>query len=138
MKKIEIEGTTKTIMYEAIDGTRFNNEAECVKYDNTALAVIKSRLKFIKKTDLCEVAYGYEDYTVEVISGSKDNIMMYISLGKWNYDKRKEAAIKEFENFDEKNDVCVIIFDCDDFMFSALPKTKFLEQISKALEPNNE
>ena len=52
MKKVEIEGTTKTIMYEAIDGTRFNNEAECVKYDNTALAVIKSRLKFIKKTDL--------------------------------------------------------------------------------------
>ena len=46
MKEIKVtESVEKVVAYEAIDGTRFNDKDECLKYDNTAGAVIKAEFK---------------------------------------------------------------------------------------------
>lgn len=40
MKRVEIKETVSKYVWEAIDGTKFNSEEECKKYDNSAEAVL--------------------------------------------------------------------------------------------------
>lgn len=45
MKEIKKQRVSYDISWEAIDGTSFNNEEECRKYENTARMVLWARLK---------------------------------------------------------------------------------------------
>lgn len=46
MKEIKVTETVeKVVGYEAIDGRRFDDESECIKYDKTAGAVITAEFK---------------------------------------------------------------------------------------------
>lgn len=44
MKKIKEEVKSYNIFYEAVDGTKFYNEDECMKYEASAIGVLKGRL----------------------------------------------------------------------------------------------
>lgn len=67
MKEITKELTTKYTVYQAVDGTEFSQKEECVKYEKSALGVLRGK---IKKLTICEpqdawmLMGGYDDHQV--------------------------------------------------------------------------
>lgn len=58
-KTIERTEVIRETVYEAIDGTIFNNEEECRSYDGTCIAIIKARFfAFSKEADPNSKAYN--------------------------------------------------------------------------------
>lgn len=78
MKEIKVEVTTYKTEYEAADGTRFESEYECKKYENSAALVLLSRLNIIK--DHYNISQNFEfidicdenTYCVVVLRDEKD------------------------------------------------------------------
>lgn len=71
MKEVVIEKIVKETQYEAIDGTIFEDREECIKYENTARALVLSRynklvLKRLSEAEL--LGNGSDDGEMEIIS----------------------------------------------------------------------
>ena len=70
MKPIEIEKVTKVTHYEAIDGTTFTTEEECVKYEDTAKCVLLTKYKpLVKRTaSECDIFNtGSDEYMIDIL-----------------------------------------------------------------------
>ena len=67
MKEITKETSTKYTVYQAVDGTEFTQKEECAKYENSALGVLRGK---IKRLTICEpqdawtLMGGYDDHQV--------------------------------------------------------------------------
>lgn len=71
MKEITITKTWNEVIYQAIDGTKFTSKDECIKYDNTAKAVIMSEYNelIISRTNEYELlGMGNSDTRIDVVS----------------------------------------------------------------------
>lgn len=71
MKEITITKTLNEVIYQAIDGTKFTSKDECIKYDNTAKAVIMSEYNelIISRTNEYELlGMGNSDTIIDVVS----------------------------------------------------------------------
>ena len=66
MKEITKERVQKYTVYEALDGTEFNDKAECEKYDESAKGVLMARIAklIVGKGDAWDIMGGYEDHDV--------------------------------------------------------------------------
>lgn len=104
MKEVKVEKITYTTEYEAIDGTRFSDKLECIKYDNSAKAVLKEKLnrftvKQISENDLYGI--GSEEYDYVILKPTnqqdRDYILQYFSLVNTSssYDANKKKLIEE-------------------------------------------
>ena len=94
MKPIEIEKVTKVTHYEAIDGTTFTTEEECVKYEDTAKCVLLTKYKpLVKRTaSECDIFNtGSEEYMVDILQylSSESDIDILIQLNRLYYSGRK-------------------------------------------------
>lgn len=70
MKEITITKTWNEVIYQAIDGTKFTSKDECIKYDNTAKAVIMSEYNelIISRTNEYELlGMGNSDTSIDVV-----------------------------------------------------------------------
>ena len=115
MKPIEIEKVTKVTRYEAIDGTTFATEEECVKYEDTAKCVLLTKYKpLVKRTaSECDIFNtGSDEYMIDILqylsSESDIDILiqlhkLYCSSRKFNddfYDKMRSKLEKCLKNRD--------------------------------------
>ena len=115
MKPIEIEKVTKVTHYEAIDGTTFTTEEECVKYEDTAKCVLLTKYKpLVKRTaSECDIFNtGSDEYMIDILqylsSESDIDILiqlhkLYCSSRKFNddfYDKMRSKLEKCLKNRD--------------------------------------
>lgn len=87
MKPIEIEKVTKVTHYEAIDGTTFTTEEECVKYEDTAKCVLLTKYKpLVKRTaSECDIFNtGSDEYMIDILQylSSESDIDILIQLHK--------------------------------------------------------
>lgn len=87
MKPIEIEKVTKVTRYEAIDGTTFTTEEECVKYEDTAKCVLLTKYKpLVKRTaSECDIFNtGSDEYMIDILQylSSESDIDILIQLHK--------------------------------------------------------
>ena len=85
MKPIEIEKVTKVTRYEAIDGTTFTTEEECVKYEDTAKCVLLTKYKpLVKRTaSECDIFNtGSDEYMIDILQylSSESDIDILIQL----------------------------------------------------------
>lgn len=108
MKEItkELTTITKHTVYQAVDGTEFTQKEECVKYEESALGVLRGK---IKKFVVCEpkdawiFMGGYDDHQVIAIKpqteADVDTILQwyYLEQPYILWDSRKS----EKENFEE-------------------------------------
>lgn len=84
MKQIEKTRTITEIKYQAIDGTEFDDKNECLKYDNTALAVMMSRYKPLVVKSMSEwelFGTGCDDSICDIVKLNEDsdvNILMFL------------------------------------------------------------
>ena len=119
MKKLEKDLITKYTVFQAVDGTEFSQKEECEKYEESALGVLRGK---IKKLTVCEpqdawtLMGGYDDHQVIAvkpqIEADVDTILQWYYL-EHSYilnDSRKS----ERERFEEviteawKNDDVVL------------------------------
>ena len=115
MKPIEIEKVTKVTRYEAIDGTTFTTEEECVKYEDTAKCVLLTKYKpLVKRTaSECDIFNtGSDEYMIDILqylsSESDIDILiqlhrLYCSSRNFNddfYDKMRSKLEKCLKNRD--------------------------------------
>ena len=87
MKPIEIEKVTKVTRYEAIDGTTFTTEEECVKYEDTAKCVLLIKYKPLVKraASECDIFNtGSDEYMIDILQylSSESDIDILIQLHK--------------------------------------------------------
>lgn len=85
MKPIEIEKVTKVTHYEAIDGTTFTTEEECVKYEDTAKCVLLTKYKPLVKRTVSEgdiFNTGSDEYIIDILQylSSESDIDILIQL----------------------------------------------------------
>lgn len=85
MKPIEIEKVTKVTHYEAIDGTTFTTEEECVKYEDTAKCVLLTKYKPLVKRTVSEgdiFNTGSDEYMIDILQylSSESDIDILIQL----------------------------------------------------------
>jgi hypothetical protein len=154
MKQIEVEKIIKEIKYEAIDGTIFNDKAECEKYDNTAEAVLRQRyqplvLKTISEWDLfkCGSEECYYDLVIVNTTIEVENILKLMLLYH-NYltsesNKNKLAEIEKLcMQAMREGDIILISrgYNNDSFWVSDTWNNRFnhiSNEISKALDQYN-
>ena len=112
MERVEIEVTNNEIRYKACDGTLFTTEAECRRFEASALCVIKSRLmsiveKIVNPYDegLCEGV----DYTEGFIINLKDEsnihtVNLYLSYygnTPLTYDVKGHTIVVMHNSYDD-------------------------------------
>ena len=119
MKKLEKDLITKYTVFQAVDGTEFSQKEECEKYEESALGVLRGK---IKKLTVCEpqdawtLMGGYDDHKVIAIKAHTEADIDTIL--QWYYLEHpyilEEHRKSERENFEEvimealKNDDVVL------------------------------
>lgn len=116
MKEVYVTKEVKELLYEAIDGTIFKDEAECKKYEESAecTLLVKYNPLVIKKTTEWELyKSGSDEETVHVVKlKSKEDIDTIIQL-YFHYNRKSEQSEK---NAIAMRKSCEKAFDTDDFL----------------------
>ncbi len=112
--------------YEAADGTIFDYEEECRKYENSALGVLRGRVSKLivgEKNNAWDLMGGYDDNDVVAVAMSKEEDintilqMLYLEsphLTSEGFEsKRKEIEATVLKAYEEK-DVILLGINCED------------------------
>lgn len=140
MKQISKEITNYKTVYVAIDGTEFDSKEECVKYENSARVILKSKfLKLVvKETDAWHLLYGNEDTIVYYVQFREekdiDTLIHYmcmvdswlINVSQSEIDKLYEQARKAFNNAEP----LLVSQDCDGTLYILDPLSVIVSNLS--------
>lgn len=127
MREIKVETPRVEIsyLYEAADGTRFNDQEECRKYENSAMGVVKSKIKSLvveEGLDAWELMGGYDDHSVTAVKLTKpahaDLLKQFMLLlhPYYNDDTHKHVRDKVFNTIDcayRNKDILLLGVNCD-------------------------
>ena len=106
MKIIKKEYINYIEEYQAVDGTIFNSKEECIKYENSAALILKSRYKklVIKETNEWNLfKCGSEDEFIDVIKlWSERDIDLVLQLNCLYNPHIKDDLIDKHRNILEK------------------------------------
>lgn len=116
---------TKTY-YEAVDGTVFNSPEECMKYENSALGVLRGRVSALivsEKANAWDLMGGYDDNAVVAIAVPRDEdintILQLIYLESPHltcdeYESRRKEIDDTISKAHEEKDVILLGINCED------------------------
>lgn len=114
MKEIKKEKIEYVTVYQAIDGTEFSSKEECLKYDNTAEAVLLSRYKkmiVLEGTEENIFKFGSYDNIINFIKVENDkDIDTVIQLYVINYNSMKD----NIDVLSKKREILEKAAKCDD------------------------
>ena len=112
--------------YEATDGTVFNSQEECRKYENSAFGVLRGRVSTLivgKKANAWDLMGGYDDNVVVAVAMSKEEDvntvlqMLYLEsphlMDEAYESRRKKMEATIFKAYEEK-DVILLGINCED------------------------
>lgn len=129
--KEEIVNKQTVTKYKAIDGTIFNYECECIKYEDTALCVARARLNIIETTDW-KLFFG-DDAPVEIIHGKAEDTEMYVRLCNWCTNQMEENITKWKENIlmeeDLQNVTSLVFKNNDNEVYTIVRYSQLLSNI---------
>lgn len=94
MKEIVKEQKSIYIIYQAIDGTEFNSEEECLKYENTAKCLLLTKYKPLVKRTVSEYDIfntGSDEYMIDILQylSNESDIDILIQLHRLYCSGRK-------------------------------------------------
>lgn len=126
-EEIKREVVETHTMYEATDGTRFENQEECKKYEEGALGMLRARVKPLMSApkDAWATMGGYDDHqvvTVRIESEADYSLVLqwFFTECPWylkENDVHKEQKQKIVDTFDKaliNKDVLIFGRNCDD------------------------
>lgn len=140
MREINQEVKTYIKKYVAIDGTEFDDRGECIKYENSAKVILKSKfLKLVvKETDAWKLLYGNQDTIVYYIQFREekdiDTLIQYMctvdswlaSVSQSEIDELYEKARKAFNNAEP----LLVSEDCDGTLYILDPLSVIVSNLS--------
>lgn len=118
METITIQETKYITKYKAIDGTIFNSDSECKKYEESAKCVLLykyNKLILVSNTEWELFGIGSEDDIIDVVelkySSDIDLVMQLIALYNPHTSKNSEMVDKINkrlnEAFDNNSKICI-------------------------------
>jgi len=138
--KEEIINKQTVNKYKAIDGTIFNSENECIKYEDTAQCVVRARLNIIETNDW-ELFFG-DDAPIEIVRGKAEDIEMYVRLCNWCGTKAEEFISKWKENIaldgNMQNVPSLIFKNNDNEVYNIVTYSQLLTNIENIVNPKKE
>lgn len=139
--KEEIINKQTVNKYKAIDGTIFNSENECIKYEDTAQCVVRARLNIIETNDW-ELFFG-DDAPIEIVRGKAEDTEMYVRLCNWcNTDNMEKSMSKWKENIgmeeDLQNVTSLIFKNNDGEVYTITRYSQLLAKIENIVNPKKE
>ena len=124
MKEVIKERVQKYRVYEALDGTEFNDKAECEKYDESAKGVLMARIAklIVGKGDAWDIMGGYEDH--DVVGFKMQNALDLEALKQFlllecpwynrdDHTESKEEIFGIMEKAYDNDDVILLGINCD-------------------------
>lgn len=145
MKEISVEQKTYITKWEAADGTQFDSNKECEKYENSAKCVVLTKYKnfVIKEIDEYHLfGVGNEDCQVDIVRVPNEKAIdvifqVFCFFHDWDSNENKEKARKIITNAYEYNDFLLIGkgYESDDFYIIGT-LDNVLEQIKERVKPN--
>lgn len=121
-KEIKREIVETYTYYEATDGTIFDCDEECRKYENSALGVLRGRVSKLivgEKTNAWDLMGGYEDNVVVAVAVPKEEDvntilqMLYLQSPYLNESRQKEIEAIVSKACEEK-DIILFGINCED------------------------
>ena len=142
MKEIKTERTVYDIHYEAVDGTIFYNKEECEKYDDTARAVLRAKLKklIVKEGDeYLFFGVGCKDSLVYAVKMETEDDMNAIkqlwtldhtSISKSErYSEWESKAFTKIETAYAEMDVLFVGEDCEGCIYIINTRANIIEDL---------
>ena len=130
IKEEKIREVRETLtLYEAADGTKFEKQEECKKYEMSALGVMRARVKPLmsEPKDAWTTMGGYDDHQIVAVKMSSERdvntVLQWLFLEcPWyntnNQKERKEEVVNTVNNAFRNNDVLFFGINCDgDYYF---------------------
>ena len=145
MKEIIREHThiEKYTVYQAVDGTEFDNREECEKYDNSAQGVLRGRLKPLIVNDKWngwDLMGGNEDsqvIAVKVPHESDIDIVLqnYYLDQPWilqeTHTSKKEKLVNTVNQAYKEQDVILFGINCDDCLYLIDIRNNIIDRLNK-------
>ena len=120
MKEVTKEQVQKYIVYEALDGTEFNDKAECQKYEESAKGVIRARIAklTVGKVNEWDLLAGCDDHEVVGIKMQNGRDLEYVKQFfmmecSWYGEARTKEIFDVIEKAYDDNDIVLFGINCD-------------------------
>ena len=121
MKEVTKEQVQTYIVYEALDGTEFNDKAECQKYEESAKGVIRARIAklTVDKSTEWDLLAGSDDHEVIGIKMQNGRDLEYVKQFfmmecSWYGEVRTREVFDIIEKaYDNNNDIVLFGINCD-------------------------
>lgn len=120
MKEVTKEKVQKYIVYEALDGTEFNDKAECQKYEESAKGVIRARIAklTVGKATAWDLLAGSDDNEVVGIKMQNGRDLEYVKQFfmmecSWYGEVRTKEIFDVIEKAYDDNDIVLFGINCD-------------------------
>ena len=144
MKKIEKKRTTTQTYYEyaAIDGTVFDTEDECKKYENSAKCVLRAKVKKLivtKEHNAWTLLGGSDDNAIVGFKFNNENdiqtFVQYYCLQYGSYYTREENTSELQKIYDQcneaqnKDDILIVGINLDEDYYIINTRNKLIENL---------
>ena len=145
MKEISVEQKTYITKWEAADGTQFDSNKECEKYENSAKCVILAKYKefVIKESDEYHLfGVGNEDCQVDIVRVPNEKAIdvifqAFCFFRDWDSDENKEKIRKTITHAFEYNDFLLIDRGYElDNLYIIGTLSNVIEKIKERVKPN--
>ena len=120
MKEVTKEKVQKYTVYEALDGTEFNDKAECQKYEESAKGVIRARIAklTVGKATEWDLLAGSDDHEVVGIKMQNERDLEYVKQFfmmecSWYGEVRTKEIFDVIEKAYDDNDIVLFSINCD-------------------------
>jgi len=128
--------------YEAIDGTRFESLEECNKYESSALAVMRAKVKPLmsESKDAWTTMGGLEDHLVVAVSvlteSDVDTVLQWLFLEcPWYlneaHEKKKQELIDIIGQAQINKDVLIFGINCDNDYYFINSRQNIISNLNK-------
>ena len=120
MKEVTKEKVQKYTVYEALDGTEFHDKAECEKYEQSALGVIRARIAklTVGKENAWNLLAGCDEHEVIGIKMQNGRDLEYVKQFfmmecSWYGEVRTKEILDVIEKAYDYDDIVLFGINCD-------------------------
>lgn len=120
MKEVTKEKVQKYTMYEALDGTEFNDKAECQKYEESAKGVIRARIAklTVGRENAWNLMGGLDEHEVIGTKMQTEKDVEYVKQFfmmecSWYGEARTKEILDVIEKAYDNGDIVLFGINCD-------------------------
>lgn len=142
MKEVKEEVKSYNIYYEAVDGTKFYNQDECLKYEASAIGVLKGRLSklIVGKENAWTLLAGIDDHDILAVKvesqADVDTVLqLYYMEHPWVLKDESKARREMYETMLSQalagDGIMLLGLNCEDELYIIDTKENMLNRLKE-------